>query len=167
MPHNGFTNPDLLLAKAKELGYSLDNKFEGYKHNSNINSNKSLLNLADTIDVGYTQGFDSRWIYDQGTNTYNRERNGTPEIDKDGDKQVSASVVVIMHTTSTFFRDQYINVATEGRGDITVYQNGIMVSGKWQKDSANLDSKLYFYDNDGKEIEFEPGKIWVEITTNN
>ncbi|KKP68879.1 MAG: hypothetical protein UR66_C0003G0144 [Candidatus Moranbacteria bacterium GW2011_GWE1_35_17] len=50
-----------------------------------------------------------------------------------------------------------------GSGEAYYYMNGKEYRGTWKKDSAKLESKLFFYDESGKEIMFIPGQIWVEI----
>lgn len=50
-----------------------------------------------------------------------------------------------------------------GTGEAYYYMNGKEYRGTWKKDSAKLESKLFFYDENGKEIMFVPGQIWVEI----
>ncbi|MGW8185439.1 MAG: DUF3048 C-terminal domain-containing protein [Candidatus Moraniibacteriota bacterium] len=50
-----------------------------------------------------------------------------------------------------------------GSGEAYYYMNGKEYRGTWKKDSAKLDSKLFFYDENGKEMMFIPGQIWVEI----
>lgn len=52
---------------------------------------------------------------------------------------------------------------TSDSGDAYFYMNGKETKGKWKKDKSKLDSKLFFYDDSGKEIMFVPGQIWVEV----
>jgi len=164
-PHNGFTNLDLLTKKAQDLKYDLKNSFSGYPHQDKA-PNKNLSNLVDRVSVNYIGPHAVDWIYDTQTNLYNRSRGGSPEIDKENSQTVKAGVVVVMNTTSKFLKEQYINVDVVGSGTVQVYQNGSVINGKWSKDAIELDSKLYFYDDSGKEIKFAPGKIWVEIVVN-
>lgn len=164
-PHNGFTNLDLISEKAGSLGYDSENIFSGYPHQKE-SPKKSLSNIADRVSINYSGPFLVNWIYDPNTNLYHRLRGGTPETDRTTNEQVKSAVVVVMKTKSRFIRDQYINVTVQGDGTAQIYQNGIVINGRWTKDPIQLDSKLYFYDESGKEIEFTPGKIWVEIVTN-
>ncbi len=164
-PHNGFTSLELLRGKAKELSYNLDDKFEGYPRADKIDS-RSLANLAAYLDVGYKEEpFNSVWRYDSEKGVYKRARNNKPELDKIDGEQVSASVVIVMETTSSFIRDQYIKVDVQGQGSVKIYQGGVMISGQWKKDPSNLGSKLYFLDEKGQELKLLPGKIWIEIVT--
>jgi hypothetical protein len=48
-------------------------------------------------------------------------------------------------------------------GEAYYYINGNEYRGTWKKDKSKLNSKLFFYDENGKEIAFVPGQIWVEI----
>jgi hypothetical protein len=66
------------------------------------------------------------------------------------------------------FRYNDVNVGdpwfdTADSGEAYFYMNGQEIKGKWKKDKSDIASKLYFYDNSGKEIKFVPGQIWVEI----
>lgn len=163
-PHNGFTNIDLLTKTAKEQKYDLNNNFSGYPHQDK-EPKKNLSNLTGQININYPGRYAVGWTYNQETNLYIRSRGGSAEVDKDNGQVVRAGVVIIMNTTSKFLREQYISVDVAGSGEARIYQNGSIISGKWSKDPARLDSKLYFYDDSGKEIQFAPGKIWVEIVT--
>ena len=164
-PHDGFTNLELLIKKAQDLNYDFKNSFPGYPHQEK-EPKKNLSNLTDRININYPGSHAVYWTYDIQTNLYSRYRNGSAEIDKDNSQTVKAGVVVVMNTTSKFLKEQYISVNVLGEGVAQVYQNGSVLNGKWSKDSSKLDSKLYFYDDSGKEIQFAPGKIWVEVITN-
>ncbi|MFA5961369.1 MAG: DUF3048 domain-containing protein [Parcubacteria group bacterium] len=48
-------------------------------------------------------------------------------------------------------------------GEAHYYMNGKEMTGTWKKDRSSLDSKLFFYDQSGQEIQFVPGQIWLEI----
>lgn len=48
-------------------------------------------------------------------------------------------------------------------GEAFYYFNGKEYRGTWKKDKSKLESKLMFYDENGEEIMFVPGQIWVEI----
>src|SRR3989338_5398891 len=164
-PHNGFTNLDPLTKTAQTLKYDFKNSFSGYPHQEK-EPKKNLSNLTDRININYPGSHAVSWTYDSETNLYSRYRNSSAEIDKDNGQTVKAGVVVVMNTTSKFIKEQYISVDVQGEDAAWIYQNGGVISGKWSKDSSRLDSKLYFYDDSGKEIEFAPGKIWVEIVSN-
>ena len=163
-PNNGFTNIELLTKKAQDLKYDLKSSFPGYPHQDKV-PNKNLSNLTDRVSVNYIGPHAVDWIYDTQTNLYSRSRGGSPELDKENGQTVKAGVVVVMNTISKFLKEQYITVDVQGSGTVQIYQNGSVINGKWSKDATELDGKLYFYDDSGKEVKFVPGKIWVEIVT--
>ncbi|OGN00954.1 MAG: hypothetical protein A3B91_00545 [Candidatus Yanofskybacteria bacterium RIFCSPHIGHO2_02_FULL_41_29] len=163
-PHNGFTDFERLEKATKDLKYDQKNTFTGYPR-SNQDSPKNILNLADTISINYEPPFNISWLYKKDENTYARIRGGSPETDKNNGVQALASVVIVMKTTSRPISKDYQSVIAIGKGNADIYQNGVRISGQWSKDPSRLDSKLFFYDTNGKEIEFTPGKIWVEIVT--
>ena len=167
-PHNGFTTLDLLSQQSKKFYYSLTKDFIGYPHTDSQPA-KNISNVATSLTLNYLYPDNVVWTYDQNKNLYNRARGGAPEIDKNTGLQVTASVLAVIHTTSHILvqGDQYIVVKTTGTGPADVYQNGIKITGIWQKDPARLDSKLFFYDSSGNEIKFAPGQLWIEIVTNN
>jgi hypothetical protein len=163
-PHNGFANYNKLVQGISALGYPQKNNFTGYPRQSK-NTERNLNNLADIVTIDYASPFDVKWFYNQVEKNYSRTRNGKPEIDKNSNEQVKASVVVVMKTTADVLNKDYNRVRVSGSGETEVYQDGIKINGTWKKDPDQLDGKLFFYDNDGKEIQFVPGKIWVEIIT--
>jgi hypothetical protein len=164
-PHNGFTSYEKMEELIEKLDYDQTDKFEGYPH-ENKKPSRSLSNLADTVLINYPAPFDVKWIYNEQGGTYKRSKNGTPELDKSGGNQVEVNVVVVMRARVTMFYDQYMSVDVSGVGDLQVYQGGVVINGKWKKDALAQNSKLYFYDAQGKEIKFMPGKIWVQIVAN-
>lgn len=165
MPHNGFTTLTKIIGQSQKLNYGLNNEFDGYIHEEK-DLKKNISNLVNNIKVDYPAPYNIQWIYDSQSDNYKRYRGDKPEMDKNNNEQVSARVVAVIKTTSKYLSKDYISIETQGNGEATIYQGGTLISGKWQKDPVNLDSKLYFYDNEGKEINFLPGKIWVEIISN-
>lgn len=163
-PHNGFSNLDLLFKQAKTFGYSLTKDFDGYPHTYAVPA-KNISNIATKVTLDYPSPYNVAWLYNQNTNLYSRSRGDAPEIDKNTNQPVTASVIAVMDTTShiLYQGDQYIVVNTTGRGSAEVYQDGIKITGTWKKDSTKLDSKLYFYNSSGDEIKFAPGQIWIEV----
>ena len=163
-PHNGFTTLDLLFKQSKIFYYSLIKDFVGYPHTDALPA-KNISNVATVVTLDYPAPYNVSWAYDQNTNLYSRSRGGASEIDKNTGKQVTASVIAVMDTTShiLYNGDQYIVVNTTGQGSAEVYQAGIKITGTWKKDPAKLDSKLFFYDSSGAEIKFTPGQIWIEV----
>lgn len=52
---------------------------------------------------------------------------------------------------------------TVDSGQAFYYMNGKEYRGNWKKNKEDIASKLYFYDEAGKEIVFVVGQVWVEV----
>lgn len=159
-PHNGFTTLQLVRERAEQLGYRASTSMSVYPRITG-KVERNLGTLADSATVQWPQGMDVRFSYDEENNAYLRWRGGTPEIDAATGKQATAGVVVVMKTTSSFLRDQYISVTTIGSGVATILQGGRSINALWKKPTAT--AMLALTDSQGKAIPLEPGTIWVLI----
>lgn len=157
-PHNGFASFESLKKSAKEYSYSASDSFSGYPRQSG-EKNKNLSQLISEVKVEYSPPFDVLWKYKPESNSYVRNRGGLPETDKASGEQVEVKNVVVINTASRHLRDQYIEVSVIGSGEARVYKNGIVKNITWEK--KDFSGKLYFYDQNGEEIQFEPGPIWI------
>lgn len=155
MPHNAFTNFDLLGEISSKLSYKLTDSEISYPHEND----KSRGELEP--EPIFNKDFEVVWRYNKESNSYLRSRAGKPEIDKNTGKQVEAKNVVIMKTVWSPINKDYIRVKTVGSGGLLVYKNGTVVSGTWEKKDDR--AKLFFFDQNHDEIPFVPGSVWVEF----
>ncbi|MFH1611924.1 MAG: DUF3048 domain-containing protein [bacterium] len=171
-PHDGFTSIESLLNSAEKLGYRLENNFEGYPHQESPKSKAQISNQIQnpnnknnkTLRIGYSYPYNVEYRYNFETNSYLRWRAGKAEIDKNNNKQIEVKVVVIMRAFSRQIEGPYYNdLDIDGSGDCQIYQNGEVIDCIWEKSKNNLNSKLFFLDENGREIFFTPGQIWIEI----
>jgi hypothetical protein len=160
-PHNGFTTPILIEAKAKELGYFMEDSFEGYLKLKE-KPDRNLSNIVDIVKINYENPYDIKWVYNDVENNYERIRGGEIEIDKNNGQTVKTSIVVLMHTSSIDLNRDYIKVNTLGEGKADFYQNGIVTNGTWK----SSDNGIKFFDDKGEEMKFVIGKMWIEVVTN-
>jgi len=155
MPHNAFTNFDLLGEISSKLGYKLSSPEVSYPHDEDRSKGE-----VEPEPI-FSKEFQVIWEYSKETNSYFRSRGGKQEIDKNTGKQVETKNVVIMKTTWSPINKDYIRVKTVGSGGLLVYKNGAVITGTWEK--KNDRSKLYFYDQNHKEIPLVSGSTWVEV----
>jgi hypothetical protein len=158
-PHDGFTTLERLEGYASQSGYSSDLNFSGYKF---AEKEKSLIDKG-RITISYPSIFKVEYEYSGEKGEYLRFKGGTRETDKNTGEQVSAKNVVVMYASSRQIEGQYNDMDIEGEGKATIFQNGNEISGIWKKDKSDIKSKLSFFDDAGKEIEFVPGKIWIQV----
>lgn len=155
-PHNSFTNFDLMTEVANKLGYDLKGAKINYPHEKKSKSRGTV-----EPEPLFDGNFKVIWRYNKETNSYSRNRAGIDEIDKNTGKQVETKNVVVIETSASPVNKDYIRVKTVGSGSAAIYRDGIVINGSWEKKDDH--AKMFFYDKDGKEIDFAPGSIWVEI----
>ncbi|MEX2144955.1 MAG: DUF3048 domain-containing protein [Candidatus Spechtbacterales bacterium] len=160
-PHNGFTSYEKLRSTAEKLGYRTNTLFEGYPRAQN---NPDDSGNSVTISVEYPYPVNVSYIYNRDKNIYYRWRGGTPEYDKIDGSQASASVLVVMKTQTRNLEGEYNDVDVTGEGEAFIFQNGRMEKVKWKKAQNPTESKLGFFDSNGNEVPFVPGKIWIHVT---
>jgi len=172
-PYNGFTSLDLLINAAKKLGYNLENKFVGYLHLKKTDSKLPALSdgtksTGGKLTIGYGGEFRVSYLYNKEENIYQRFRTNLRETDKNNGNQAEVSVVAVMRAESHMIEvPNYNEVNVQGEGEAKIYQNGEEIKGIWKKTGNYTNSKLTFLDSNGKEIQFAPGKIWIEIVEPN
>lgn len=158
-PHNGFSTLARLREAAAKLGYrSTANPGIEYLHENNISQG-----TINKISIGYLGQFRVEWRFDANRHAFLRFRGGTPEIDRTNRAQITASTIVVMRTNARQIEGQYNDVRVIGSGGVSVYRNGGVVNGRWEKAASPLNAPLRFLDAEGKEIPFAPGPIWLEI----
>ncbi len=165
---SGYSHPADLLACAKEFGYSLENKFSGYKHiaEAPLESRPQGGHLR----VAFAGPFAVEYDYDRETNSYLRTWGNVPDIDRNNKKRNAPKNVIVLMAQSTQIEGQYNNVQLgdpwydqTDSGDAFYYMNGQQYRGTWKKDKSDIASKLTFFDESGNEVAFVPGQMWVEV----
>ncbi len=154
-PHNGFTSFGKMKSTAEKLGFRLKTKFEGYLHIKG----KSATKRDYEINIPYPYPYNVKFRYNSSLNSYLRSIGGFKEVDKNTNRQVVVKNLVVMEAMSRQIKDQYNDVDIENSGKVVVYRNGEIIRGKWERKSG----KYYFFNNDGNEIEFVFGKIWISV----
>jgi len=103
------------------------------------------------------------WKYDATNNNYVRSNGGKEHIDFNTGKAITAKNIIIQFAKETRSIDEHLHNLYEviGSGTGVLLQNGEKTEITWTK--TNRVSRTIFKDKSGKEINFVPGNIWVEI----
>jgi len=166
----GYARFEELLAGAKEFGYSMENKFVGYPHQAEVALDQRPA--GGNLRVAFAKPYDVEYDYDKATNSYLRSWGGIADTDKNNKKRIAPRNVVVMIADAAPIKvgEQYVNVQIGDpwfdqvdSGSAFYYMNGKEYRGNWKKDKSKIDSRLNFYDENGKEIKFISGQIWVDI----
>lgn len=158
-PHNGFTSFSRLQTTSQKMKYRQTANIGGYF----FTEDESAASQQYDIMIGYPRPGDVKFRYNPERNSYSRFFGGFKEIDKNNNTQVEVKNLVVMTAESRQVNIDYNDVDIEDKGDATVYRNGEVVKGKWEKKNK----RYIFSDTSGKEIEFTPGKIWISIVQPN
>ncbi len=155
------------LTNVDDQGKSWDATFQPWKFKDDAQS--SDRGTVGKISFGFWNMFASdysvTWTYDKVSNSYKRANGGSPHIDKNTAKQLTAKDVVIVFSIESPANDGYpgghILYKVIGSGNALVFQDGNVIKGTWAKRDET--SAMKFYDENGKEVQLVRGKIFVEI----
>ncbi len=160
-PSDLMTSTEALYAAAPEDAGEAPRALFRYREDP---SEVPLLARAVTgldVDFGATEvGF--TWVPGEGR--WEREQNGTPHLDADGD-QVAPENVVVQFVT---YRDTGLVDATGapvpeaelmGEGQAFIFVDGRLIQGGWSR--TTRDGPTEFRLADGSPVELAPGATWV------
>jgi hypothetical protein len=101
------------------------------------------------------------WQYDRPSNSYLRYAGGRAHIDKNGDGIVAKDVIVQYVDTQVIDSELRLKMNVVGEGGALVCLDGVCRDGQWRKDAAG--ERTRFYDENGDEVQFDAGPIWIEV----
>ncbi len=149
---------------AKDSDGNLWNKnFISWKFNDGSPTKEAVVG---DIKFGFWSNqplYDVEWKYDQQTNSYLRFNGGKTYTDlEENNVQISAKNVVVMtvEEKDEVDKEGHTFIETVGTGKATIFQNGKAIKGEWSKEAE--DARTKFTDQNGKEINFVRGPIWIE-----
>jgi len=126
---------------------------------------------SDNIDAatisfdfwGKNDNYSVSWQYDGSTNSYSRTNGNKPHLDFNTGSQLTTKNVVIQYAKVSRSIDIHMHNLYDiiGSGTGLIFRNGTKEDITWSK--ANRTSRTIYKDKAGKEINFVPGLVWVEI----
>lgn len=162
-PHNVYTSFERLDALNQAKGYT-SSSFTGFaradgKPSDAPNANQVTINISSRL-------YNTSYIYDKATNTYQRFLAGAPHLDRE-DGQITPSVVVAMKVDMTrVFEDGYReSITTTGSGSAVIFQNGTAIEATWHKPDRK--TGITFTSTDGQVIPLVRGQTWITAVPNN
>lgn len=156
----GLTNKD-------KDGDEWDENFRKYSFKDDADT--SARPSAQTVHIEYwnNPSFYVDWVYDKASNTYLRKNGGQSHVDRNTKKQLSTKNIIVMFMTEGRANDGYEGNAhliygNKGTGRALIFMDGKQVRGNWKK--SGREGRTIVTDSSGKEIKFNRGKIWFNIT---
>ncbi len=121
---------------------------------------------VDEVSFNFWEGYSAyqvMWEYNQEENVYLRYNGGEPHNDFLTGDQIKSKVVIIQFTREIGPVDKHKHLLYEniGSGQALIFQDGEVVDANWEKDSRQ--SRTIYTDQNGEEIEFTRGRMWIEI----
>ena len=112
--------------------------------------------------TGYGQ-YAVAWNYDSAKNLYLRSNGGQPHIDFNTKEVLSSKNIIVQFVKESRSIDIHLHNLYEmiGTGKGVLYQNGIKQDITWSK--ANRLSRTIYKDAQNNEVNFVPGRVWIEI----
>jgi hypothetical protein len=106
------------------------------------------------------------WEWDAASASWLRDQDGTPHVDRDGERVRAANVIVrITPYRDSGVRDSVGAVVPEaeaiGEGDAWLLSDGQVQRGRWLKPSP--DAPTAYVDTTGAPLRLTPGQTWVEV----
>ncbi len=157
-----------ILQGAQDFGYRMENQFSGYPHQAEA----PLDQRPDggKLRVAFAGPYAAEYEYNKENNNYVRYWGGEKDQDRFNGEEIAPKNIAVLFAVSEQIEGQYNNVELgdpwmdkNESGEAYYYFNGKEYRGSWKKDKSRLDSKLFMYDENGNEIKFVPGQIWLEI----
>lgn len=103
------------------------------------------------------------WKYETVSNSYQRYNGSKAHIDFNTGKILTTKNIIVQLTKETRSIDEHGHMLYDviGTGKGFLFQNGSVKEITWSK--ASRTSRTIYKDKTGKEINFVPGLVWVEI----
>lgn len=161
-PHNTYTSTSELRRYLKEKNISETSRWQDW----NFTDKDSLVAEKNATQVfidfsipSYKVGY----IYDTEQKRYKRTLGGATHLDAASKEPLTTKTVVVqfvsVSATPGDAKDR-IDVDLIGEGKALVFHDGTVTEARWNKSNSD---RTHFSDLNGRAIEFNRGKIWVEL----
>lgn len=168
--HSVVAFSDKVFDEAAERGFGYENEdgeawVENFERWSFKDGSPSSSPEAGEIAFKFWDNkpnYDVEWIYDTNENNYKRVNGGGEHKDHETDEVLTAKNVVIQFVSERGPVDEEGHMFYENidEGEALVFQNGQIVDATWEKNKQF--DKTIFTDENGEEIKFVRGPIWIE-----
>ena len=194
-PNNLMTSANLLSSHSSDNNFTISNPktfarlrpaeaeaaVKAAKEAASAEENATPIVKSVSVKFGNSGTYNTNYTYDEATNSYLRAYdNGSkhityncpseleqpkPKADCGEPMQVAPKAVAVMMVDQWLDTDRYHQIVQAvGSGIAYVFQNGTAVKGTWTKNS--VESQIVFKTEDGKEISFTPGQLWIAAVPN-
>lgn len=159
-PNNLYSSMKVIRETQVSRGYKLTGKYEGFKFYDEDTKIEGYE--AKSILINYMRNNTTKYIYNEETGHYLREKDGKEHIDESDNSPISAKNIIIQEAkVKVIDSEGRLSIDIEGEGTGKYITNGVGVDIKWVKESRKAATK--YYDGKGQEIVLNPGQTWIQI----
>ena len=146
----------------KISGNKWDKNFRSWNFTQKDSGSSSAATISFSFWSGY-KDYDVSWKYDSQNNEYTRYNGGKQHVDFNTQKAIVTKNIVIQYVKETRSIDEHLHNLYEviGSGKGVLFQNGVKTDITWTK--SNRAARTVYRDSAGKEVNFVPGQVWVEL----
>ncbi len=169
--HNGYTDGESLKSTIKKVGYDLEHRDEYYEENhflfaEETNTLEDAPGVFDAEKIDLSKVFTttrSSLQYDEEKGVYYKYLYGNAQVDEVTGEQLTFTNVIVQNTRWEYRPDNkylYFYVVDDTM-DGYYFTQGKGIHITWEKESDYAPTR--YYDDDGNEIEINPGKTYIAI----
>lgn len=161
-PHNAYTSTDLLRSSLDRVRKVTPGSMAGFQFRED--PKRVQGSEAHKISLTYPGGYQVDYVYSPEENSYLRSMDGYAQRDADTGEQVAPQNVVVQFVKAWLIPGDdagRLDMEQLGEGKALYFRNGVVTEGYWHKPSYG--NVTEWYDADWNPIQFNPGKIWVQI----
>lgn len=160
MPHNLYTSTKLM----REV--MATNKFEKNTVPQYFKFSDEFLDLDGrktySININYSKNYKVGYEYDEKDKIYYRTINGVRLKDKESEKEISATNIIIEKTTARVLDSVgRLEISNIGKNRGYYLTGGKLIEIEWFK--ADRSAKTVYKDLKGNEISLNKGNTWIQV----
>lgn len=166
--HTGYVKGSLIPQTLDELGMRSDisNLLDKPAFEFNKKNKKPSDTDCTTATINFSNSYFSTFSYDENTNTYKKQHNGSNHIDSSNNKQLEFTNVFYLETSTSVINNKNGLISLDWKGGKGYYiSNGAIVEIEWYKDSET--SPFSFTTVDGKDLSVNAGKSYIGFADKN
>lgn len=160
-PNNMYSSMEAIRKTQEERGYRLTTDLKYFNFNredTDINGEN-----AEEITIRYNHENTTKYVYDKDKKLYKRYKDGKEHIDENDNKTLYAKNIIIQEAkTRVIDSEGRLDIELIGKGKGMYITNGKAQNITWIKESRS--DKTKYYDEQGDEINLNPGITWIQVT---
>ncbi|MDR7870171.1 MAG: DUF3048 domain-containing protein [Tissierellaceae bacterium] len=160
MPHNLYTNMEVIRNTQKDRGYRINGDIPVIPFNEEDTDIEGFS--AKDILINYKGDNTSSYTYDDENKIYLRQKDGKDHIDEIDKSQLFAKNIIIQEVnTKVIDNIGRLGIDLIGEGNGMYFTNGKGINIKWVKNDRK--GKTTYYREDGQELKLNPGITWIQM----